>query len=45
MKCVITADGPGTRLREDTEFKPITWHAINYYEKFNVNDFIVSQAK
>ena len=48
------ADGPGTGLREDPEFKskflveiggkPITWHAINYYQKFNVNDFIVLQA-
>ena len=48
------ADGPGTGLREDPEFKskflveiggkPITWHALNYYQKFNVNDFIVLQA-
>jgi glucose-1-phosphate cytidylyltransferase len=51
MKCVILAGGLGTRLREETEFKPkplveiggmpIIGHLIKYYEKFNVNDFIV----
>jgi glucose-1-phosphate cytidylyltransferase len=51
MKCVILAGGMGTRLREETEFrpkplveiggKPIIWHLIKFYEKFNVNDFIV----
>jgi glucose-1-phosphate cytidylyltransferase len=51
MKCVILAGGLGTRLREETEFKPkplveiggkpIIWHLIKYYEKFNINDFIV----
>lgn len=51
MKCVILAGGLGTRLREETEFKPkplveigekpIIWHLIKYYEKFNVNEFII----
>jgi glucose-1-phosphate cytidylyltransferase len=51
MKCVILAGGLGTRLREETEFKPkplveiggkpIIWHLIKYYEEFNINEFIV----
>jgi glucose-1-phosphate cytidylyltransferase len=51
MKTVILAGGLGTRLREETEFKPkplveiggkpIIWHLIKYYEQYDIKDFIV----
>jgi glucose-1-phosphate cytidylyltransferase len=51
MKCVILAGGQGTRLREETEFKPkplvkvgsepILWHLIKYFEQFGVKEFII----
>lgn len=51
MKVVILAGGLGTRLREETEFKPkplveiggkpIIWHLIKYYEQAGVREFIV----
>ena len=51
MQCVILAGGLGTRLREETEFrpkplveiggKPIIWHLIKYYSYFGVTDFII----
>ena len=51
MKCVILAGGLGTRLREETEFKPkplvkvgsepILWHLIKYFEQFGVKEFII----
>ena len=51
MKVVILAGGFGTRLSEETSLKPkpmvkigdlpILLHIINYYKKFNFNEFIV----
>jgi glucose-1-phosphate cytidylyltransferase len=51
MQCVILAGGLGTRLREETEFKPkplveiggkpIINHLIKYYIYFGVKEFIV----
>lgn len=51
MKTVILAGGKGTRISEETlnlpkpmisiGGKPILWHIINYYSKFNFKDFII----
>ena len=51
MKTVILAGGLGTRLREETEFKPkpmvpigdkpIIWHIMQTYSKFDFKDFII----
>ena len=51
MKVVILAGGLGTRLREETEFKPkpmveiggkpIMWHIMNRYAKFGHNEFVL----
>jgi len=51
MKVVILAGGFGTRLSEETEFKPkpmveignkpILWHIMKVYSSFGINDFIV----
>lgn len=51
MKVVILAGGLGTRLAEETEFKPkpmveiggkpILWHIMKIYSQFGFNDFIV----
>ena len=48
---VILAGGLGTRLREETEFRPkpmieiggrpIVWHIMKYYSFWGVNDFII----
>jgi glucose-1-phosphate cytidylyltransferase len=48
---VILAGGLGTRLREETEFrpkpmvqiggKPILWHIMKYYSCWGVNEFII----
>lgn len=52
MKCLIFCGGKGTRLREETEFKPkslveiggrpILWHIMKIYDHFNVKDFILT---
>ncbi len=51
MKVVILAGGMGTRLREETEFKPkpmveigdrpILWHIMKCYAHFGFEDFVV----
>ena len=51
MKCVILAGGLGTRISEETEFrpkpmieiglKPILWHIMKYYSAFGINEFII----
>jgi glucose-1-phosphate cytidylyltransferase len=51
MKVALLAGGLGTRLREETEFrpkpmvpiggKPILWHIMKTYANFNHKDFIV----
>ncbi len=51
MKVVILCGGRGTRLREETEFrpkpmvpiggKPILWHIMKYYAHFGHKDFVL----
>lgn len=51
MKVVIFCGGLGTRLREETEFKPkpmvnigtkpILWHIMKYYSSFGFNEFVL----
>ena len=51
MKVVILCGGQGTRLREETEYKPkpmveiggypILWHIMKIYSHFGFNDFIL----
>jgi glucose-1-phosphate cytidylyltransferase len=51
MKAVILCGGFGTRLREETEFKPkpmvsiggmpILWHIMKTYSHYGVNDFVL----
>ncbi|HZQ78247.1 MAG TPA: glucose-1-phosphate cytidylyltransferase [Acidimicrobiia bacterium] len=51
MKAVILAGGLGTRLREETEYrpkpmveiggKPILWHIMKFYSHYGIRDFII----
>lgn len=51
MKTIILCGGSGTRLREETEFKPkpmvmvgdkpILWHIMRHYSSFGFHDFIL----
>jgi glucose-1-phosphate cytidylyltransferase len=51
MKTVLLAGGLGTRMREETEYRPkpmvnigaqpILWHIMKVYSSFNFRDFIV----
>jgi len=51
MKAVILVGGKGTRLTEETVVRPkpmveigqrpILWHIMKYYSKFNINEFII----
>ncbi|WP_374633920.1 glucose-1-phosphate cytidylyltransferase [Ferrovibrio sp.] len=51
MECVILCGGLGTRLREETEFKPkpmveiggrpILWHIMRHYSSFGVRNFVL----
>src|SRR5688500_15061873 len=51
MKVVILAGGLGTRLREETEFrpkpmveiggKPILWHLMKFYASYGITEFVV----
>ena len=52
MKVVILCGGQGTRLREETEYKPkpmveiggrpILWHIMNTYARYGYTDFILA---
>jgi len=52
MKVVILCGGLGTRLREETEFrpkpmveiggKPILWHIMKIYSHYGIKDFVLS---
>lgn len=52
LKVVILCGGLGTRLREETEFRPkpmvnigsrpILWHIMKYYSHFDYKDFILA---
>lgn len=52
MKVVVLCGGAGTRLREETEFRPkpmvnigdrpILWHIMKYYSRFGFNDFVLA---
>jgi len=51
MQTVILCGGKGTRLREETEFKPkamvaigdkpILWHIMKHYEAYGIEDFVL----
>jgi glucose-1-phosphate cytidylyltransferase len=51
VKVVILCGGQGTRLREETEFKPkplvevggmpILWHIMKHYSHYGFNDFVL----
>lgn len=51
-KVVILCGGAGTRLREETEFRPkpmvnigsrpILWHIMKYYSRFGFSDFVLA---
>ncbi|MEG0307370.1 MAG: glucose-1-phosphate cytidylyltransferase [Clostridium sp.] len=51
MKVVILCGGKGTRMREETEYrpkplvsiggKPIIWHIMKIYSSYGINDFIL----
>ena len=51
MKVVILCGGKGTRMREETEFKPkplveiggmpILWHIMKIYSYYGFNDFVL----
>jgi len=51
MKCVILAGGFGTRISEESDFKPkpmieiggkpILWHILKIYSHHGINDFII----
>ena len=51
MKVVILCGGMGTRLREETEFrpksmvkigtKPILWHIMKHYAHYGFNQFVL----
>ncbi|MDP3973605.1 MAG: sugar phosphate nucleotidyltransferase [Candidatus Daviesbacteria bacterium] len=52
MKVIILCGGAGTRLKEETEFKPkpmvlvgnkpLVWHIMKIYAHFGFNDFILA---
>ena len=52
MKVIILCGGYGTRLKEETEFKPkpmvyvgnkpLIWHIMKTYAKYGFNDFILA---
>ena len=55
MKVVLLCGGKGTRLREETEYKPkpmveiggrpILWHIMKNYASFGFKEFIFRQRR
>ena len=51
MKVVILAGGLGTRMREETEYrpkpmtevggKPLLWHIMKHFDYYGFNEFII----
>ena len=51
MKAVILAGGQGSRISEETEYKPkpmievagkpILWHIMKIYSTYGINDFLI----
>ena len=51
MKCVILADGYGTRISEESHLKPkpmveiggkpILWHILKIYSSYGINEFVI----
>ena len=51
MKAVILAGGFGTRISEESQFKPkpmleigdmpILWHIMKIYSMYGINDFVI----
>jgi glucose-1-phosphate cytidylyltransferase len=51
MKTIILAGGQGTRLREETEYRPkplvevggrpILWHIMKLYAHYGMRDFVI----
>ena len=51
MKAVLLAGGLGTRMREETEFrpkpmveiggKPVLWHLMKFFSAFSITDFVI----
>ena len=54
MKAVILAGGKGTRMREETEYRPkpmveiggrpIIWHIMKHFSLYGIRDFIVASG-
>ena len=52
MKAVLLAGGLGTRLREETEFRPkpmvevggrpVLWHIMKHLASFGITDFVIA---
>lgn len=52
MKCIILCGGQGTRLREETEYRPkpmveiggrpMLWHIMKYYAQFDHREFVIA---
>ena len=51
MKAVILAGGYGTRISEESQYKPkpmigvggmpVLWHIMKEYSTFGINDFVI----
>ena len=51
MKVILLAGGLGTRMREETEYKPkpmvevggkpVLWHLMKLFAAYELNDFVV----
>jgi glucose-1-phosphate cytidylyltransferase len=51
MKAVLLAGGLGTRMREETEFrpkpmvevggKPVLWHLMKFFSAYSITDFVI----